>query len=70
MLDQAYQRLCDWRHNIGSTALMIIMSLLQCASSEWEIQDMADKLLESFSFLYQDLNADSPNKVFCSNLIF
>ncbi|KAF8119396.1 hypothetical protein EV363DRAFT_1103259, partial [Boletus edulis] len=65
----AYQRLCDWRHNVGSTAMAIIMSFLQCADTDDEIRDMADMLLDDFSFLYEDLDASSPKKAFRSNFL-
>ena len=45
------------------------MSLLQCASSNEDIRDMADLLLEDFSFLYNDLDASSSKKAFRSNVI-
>ena len=59
----------DWQHNIGSTAIAIVMSLLQCASSDQEVRDMADLLLESFSFLYDNLDSSRPEKVPQSNLM-
>ncbi|KAF8546418.1 hypothetical protein OG21DRAFT_1501980 [Imleria badia] len=65
----AYQRLCDWRHNVGSTAMAIIMSFLQCADTDDEIRDMADMLLDDFSFLYKDLDASSLKKAFQSNFL-
>lgn len=61
---KANQCLCDWRHNIGSTALAIIMTFLQCASNDREARDMADMLLESCAFLYKDLDTSNPNKAF------
>lgn len=66
---KANQRLCDWRHNIGSTALTIIMTFLQCADSDVEARDMADMLLESFAFLYQDLDASKPQNAFRSQFM-
>ena len=45
------------------------MSFLQCASSDQEVRDMADMLLESFSFLYADLDASDPKKAFRSNFM-
>ncbi|KAF8551141.1 hypothetical protein OG21DRAFT_1499313 [Imleria badia] len=65
----AYQRLCDWRHNIGSTAVAIIISFMQCADNDREIRDMADMLLDNLSFLYEDLDASSPKKAFRSNFL-
>ncbi|KAN0091448.1 hypothetical protein V8E55_005014, partial [Tylopilus felleus] len=65
----AYQRLCDWHHNIASTALAIIMIFFQCASSNIEVRDMADMLLEASAFLYDDLNSSSPKKAFRSHFI-
>lgn len=61
--------MCDWRHNIASTALAIVISLLQCASNDCEVKDMADILLDSCSFLYEDLDTSSPNKAFRSNFM-
>ena len=66
---QAYQRLCDWRHNIASTSLAIIMSLLQCAESDREVRDMADMLLEGCSFMYKDLDSSSTQKAFRSHFM-
>ena len=61
--------MCDWRHNIGSTAIAVIMSLLQCASGDDEVKEMANLLLEDSSFLYDDLNSSSSKKAFRSNII-
>ena len=33
MLKQAYQHVCDWCHNIGCTALTIVMIFLQVADN-------------------------------------
>lgn len=67
---KASQRLCDWRRdNIGSTALAIIMTFLQCADSDREARDMADMLLESFAFLYKDLEVKNPNYAFRSHFM-
>ncbi|KAN0090764.1 hypothetical protein V8E55_004330, partial [Tylopilus felleus] len=65
----AYQRLCNWHHNIASTALAIIMMFFQCASSNIEVRDMADMLLKASAFLYDDLNSSSPKKAFRSHFI-
>ena len=61
--------MCDWRHNIGLTAIVVIMSLLQCASGNDEVKEMADLLLKDSSFLYDDLNSSSSKKAFRSNII-
>jgi hypothetical protein len=45
------------------------MSLLQSASSDREVRDMADMLLASFSFLYDDLDASNSKKAFRSNMV-
>ena len=60
--------MCDWRHNIGSTAIAVIMSLLQSAARD-EFKTMAEILLEDCSFLYDNLDASSPRKAFQSNLV-
>ncbi|KAG6369528.1 hypothetical protein JVT61DRAFT_14277, partial [Boletus reticuloceps] len=65
----AYQRVCDWRHNIGSTAVSIVINFLQCADSDHEVRDMADMLLEDFSFLYEDLDASCAKKAFRSTFL-
>ena len=61
--------ICDWRHNIGSTAIAIMISFLTSADNQQEVKDMADILLESFSFLYEDLNTSDAKKAFCSTFI-
>ena len=66
---KAYQCLCDWRHNIASTSLAIIMSLLQCAESDHEVRDMADMLLEDCSFIYKDLDSSNMQKAFHSHFM-
>lgn len=68
-LSQAYQWVYDWQHNVASTAITIVISLLQCTSSDHEVKDMADILLESCSCLYTDVEACSPDKAFHSNLM-
>ena len=45
------------------------MMFFQCASSNIEVQDMADMLLEASAFLYDDLNSSSPKKAFRSHFI-
>lgn len=66
---QAYQRLCDWRHNVASTALAIIMTFMQCASNDREVRDMADMLLEEWSFIYEDLDSSNTKKAFRSHFM-
>ncbi|KAN0094916.1 hypothetical protein V8E55_003203, partial [Tylopilus felleus] len=39
------------------------MIFFQCASSNIEVRDMADMLLEASAFLYDDLNSSSPKKL-------
>lgn len=66
---KAYQRLCDWRHNVGSTAIALIMSLLQCADSNQEVTEMANMLLENFSFLYESLDTRKSEGAFRSQFM-
>ena len=45
------------------------MMFFQCASSNIEVRDMADMLLEASAFLYDNLNSSSPKKAFHSHFI-
>ncbi|KAF8549269.1 hypothetical protein OG21DRAFT_1525925 [Imleria badia] len=62
----------SWQGPIVSVAhqrVAMVISLLQSASSDDEVRDMADILLEDCSFLYKDLDAGCPEKAFRSNLV-
>jgi len=65
---QAYQRLCEWRHGIGSAALALFTSFFAGMADD-AIEHTAQQLLEKFTFLYEDFNITEPDKAFRSDFI-
>ena len=73
-LGQAYQRLCQWRSNFGSTAITLITHFLVSdkkigVPSLGEIQGLCSELLEDFEFLYLDQDFRKPENIFRSPFV-
>ncbi|KAG6369309.1 hypothetical protein JVT61DRAFT_15491, partial [Boletus reticuloceps] len=64
----AYQRLCDWRHSVGSAALSMWASFFSELDSA-SITEEAKWLLDQHRYLYLDLDYSDAAKVFKSYFV-
>lgn len=62
---QAYQRLCEWRHGVGSAAIALFTSFFASKAND-AIEQTAEELLDKFTFLYADFDNTDPDKAFHS----
>ncbi|KAH7905577.1 hypothetical protein BJ138DRAFT_1105871 [Hygrophoropsis aurantiaca] len=62
------QRLREWRSNIGSTAISLIVNFL-ADIYENEVQSFATDLLADFAFLHEDMDSIHPDQAFRSDFM-
>lgn len=65
---QAYQRLCEWRHGVGSAAIALFTSFF-AGKADDEIEQTAQQLLDKLAFLYEDFDHTQKDKAFRSVFI-
>ncbi|KAF8119365.1 hypothetical protein EV363DRAFT_1411022 [Boletus edulis] len=64
----AYQRLCEWRHGVGSAAIALFTSFF-AGKADDEIEQTAQQLLDKLAFLYEDFDHTQKDKAFRSVFI-
>jgi hypothetical protein len=64
-LNQATQRLAEWRSNFGSTGLAIMIDFF-ARNKDTDPKDLSEALLDDFVFLYEDMDCSDSMKAFRS----